>query len=48
MSEKISIQVDKTNFIYSRSSYYGQVKPKTLIFNANFQELVNELALFAT
>lgn len=38
MSEKISIQVDKTNFIYSRSSYYGQVKPKNLIFNANLQE----------
>lgn len=31
-------QVDKNNFFYPRSSYYGQVKPENLVFNANLQE----------
>lgn len=31
-------QVDKNNFLYPRNSYYGQVKPENLVFNANLQE----------
>ncbi|HEY9708401.1 MAG TPA: hypothetical protein V6D48_09390 [Oculatellaceae cyanobacterium] len=31
-------QVDNNNFLYPRSSYYGQVKPENLVFNANLQE----------
>jgi isopropylmalate/homocitrate/citramalate synthase len=31
-------QVDKNNFLDPRSSYYGQVKPENLVFNANLQE----------
>ena len=33
-----SNQVDKNNFLYPRSRYYGQVKPENLVFNANLQE----------
>ncbi|OUL17791.1 hypothetical protein [Nostoc sp. 106C] len=30
--------VSKDDFLYPRSRYYGRVKPKNLIFNANLQE----------
>jgi hypothetical protein len=30
-------QRDKDNFLYPRSSYYGQVKPENLLFNVNLQ-----------
>lgn len=33
-----SSQIDKNNFLYRRSRYYGNVKPETLVFNANLQE----------
>ncbi|MHC5833795.1 MAG: DUF7219 family protein, partial [Nostoc sp.] len=26
---------DKNSFLYPRSGYYGQFKPKNLVFNAN-------------
>ncbi|HAA30830.1 MAG TPA: hypothetical protein DCE56_27965 [Cyanobacteria bacterium UBA8553] len=31
-------QLDKDNFLYPRSRYYGQVQPENLVFNANLQE----------
>ena len=31
-------QVNKDDFLYPRSRYYGQVKPENLVFNANLQE----------
>jgi hypothetical protein len=29
---------DRSDFLYPRSRYYGQVKPESLVFNANLQE----------
>lgn len=29
---------DKTQFLYPRSRYRGEVKPENLVFNANLQE----------
>ncbi len=30
--------LDKDDFLYPRSRYYGQVNPENLVFNANLQE----------
>ena len=30
--------MDKSDFLYPRSRYYGPVKPENLVFNANLQE----------
>ena len=35
---------DKNGFLYPRSSYYAQVKPKNLIFNANLQEFAQKVS----
>ncbi len=35
--------VDKNNFLYSYSRYYGQVQPKNLVFNANLQEFSQKI-----
>ncbi|MHC5726868.1 MAG: DUF7219 family protein [Nostoc sp.] len=35
---------DKNSFLYPRSSYYGQVKPKNLVFNANLQEFAQKVS----
>jgi hypothetical protein len=37
-------QNDKNQFLYPRSRYYGQVKPETLIFNANLQEFAQKVS----
>ena len=29
---------NKTDFLYPRGRYYGQVKPENLVFNTNFRE----------
>jgi len=34
-----------TDFLYSRSRYYGQVKPENLVFNANLQEFSQRVSL---
>lgn len=34
---------DKENFLYPRSSYYGQFKPENLVFNANLQEFAQKI-----
>ncbi len=36
-------QNDKNKFLYPRSRYYGQVKPETLVFNANLQEFAQKV-----
>lgn len=35
--------VDRSNFLYPRSRYYGQVKPENLVFNANLQEFAQKV-----
>jgi hypothetical protein len=35
--------VDKNDFLYPRSRYYGQVKPENLVFNANLQEFAQRI-----
>ncbi len=35
---------NKTNFLYPRSRYYGQVKPENLVFNANLQEFAQRVS----
>lgn len=37
-------QVNKTNFLYPRNRYYGQVKPENLVFNANLQEFTQQVS----
>jgi hypothetical protein len=34
---------DKSEFLYPRSRYYGQVKPENLVFNANLQEFAQRV-----
>ncbi|MBW4663300.1 MAG: hypothetical protein KME01_03725 [Chroococcus sp. CMT-3BRIN-NPC107] len=34
---------NKTDFLYPRSRYYGQVKPENLVFNANLQEFAQKV-----
>lgn len=29
---------EKSNFLYPRSRYYGDIKPENLVFNTNLQE----------
>jgi hypothetical protein len=36
--------VDKDDFLYPRSRYYGQVKPENLVFNANLQEFAQKIS----
>ncbi len=35
---------NKTNFLYPRGRYYGQVKPENLVFNANLQEFAQRVS----
>ncbi len=37
--------MDKEDFLYPRSRYYGQVKPENLVFNANLQEFAQRVSL---
>jgi len=37
--------VEKEDFLYPRSRYYGQVKPENLVFNANLQEFAQKVNL---
>ncbi len=36
-------QDDKDRFLYPHTTYYGQVKPENLIFNANLQEFAQKV-----
>ena len=35
--------MDKTNFLYPRTRYYGDIKPENLVFNANLQEFAQRV-----
>ncbi|WP_017654639.1 DUF7219 family protein [Fortiea contorta] len=35
---------DKSQFLYPRSCYHGQVTPKNLVFNANLQEFSQKVS----
>ena len=35
--------VDKSEFLYPRNRYYGQVKPENLVFDANLQEFAQRV-----
>lgn len=37
--------MDKEDFLYPRSRYYGQVKPENLVFNANLQEFAQRVSV---
>ncbi|MEM6399122.1 MAG: hypothetical protein AAF757_02660 [Cyanobacteria bacterium P01_D01_bin.116] len=37
--------MEKDDFLYPRSRYYGQVKPENLAFNANLQEFAQKVSL---
>jgi sulfopyruvate decarboxylase TPP-binding subunit len=36
--------VNKDDFLYPRSRYYGQVNPENLVFNANLQEFAQKIS----
>ncbi|WP_404791039.1 hypothetical protein [Altericista sp. CCNU0014] len=36
-----------SNFISPKSTYYGQVKPKNLVFNANLQEFAHHVSMIS-
>ncbi|AFZ04294.1 hypothetical protein [Calothrix sp. PCC 6303] len=36
--------MEKDDFLYPRSRYYGQVKPENLVFNANLQEFAQKIS----
>lgn len=35
--------VDRSDFLYPRSRYYGEVQPENLVFNANLQEFAQHV-----
>ena len=35
--------MDKSDFLYPHSRYYGPVKPENLVFNANLQEFAQRV-----
>ncbi|MEA5594848.1 hypothetical protein [Rivularia sp. UHCC 0363] len=37
--------MEKDDFLYPRSRYYGEVKPENLVFNANLQEFAQRVSL---
>ncbi|MBW4600531.1 MAG: hypothetical protein KME29_13275 [Calothrix sp. FI2-JRJ7] len=37
--------MNKNEFLYPRSRYYGQVKPENLVFNANLQEFSQRVSI---
>jgi hypothetical protein len=37
----------RSNFLYPRSRYQGQVKPENLVFNANLQEFAQRVSYIA-
>lgn len=43
MQEKSDLLSELCDFLYPRSSYYGQFKPEYLAFNANLQEFAQRV-----
>ncbi|MFM7363892.1 MAG: hypothetical protein ACKO11_05195 [Cuspidothrix sp.] len=44
MQEKPDLLSELCNFLYPRSSYYGEFKPEYLVFNANLQEFAQRVS----
>ncbi|MDG2991241.1 hypothetical protein L3556_09915 [Candidatus Synechococcus calcipolaris G9] len=40
--------MDKHEFLYPRSTYYGKVTPEQLIFNANLQEFSTKVGYISS
>jgi hypothetical protein len=40
--------INLADFLYSRSRYYGQVKPENLVFDANLQEFAQKVSLICS
>lgn len=40
--------MNKDDFLYPRSRYYGQVKPENLVFNANLQEFNQRVGIICS
>lgn len=36
--------LSKSNFLYPKNNYYGEVKPENLVFNANLQEFAQKVS----
>jgi hypothetical protein len=36
--------MDRSDFLYPRSRYYGKVQPENLVFNANLQEFAQHVS----
>lgn len=39
--------MDKHDFLYPRSTFYGEFSPKNLVFNANLQEFSQTISYIA-
>lgn len=39
--------ITKTEFLYARSRYHGQLKPENLVFNASLQEFAQRVGYIA-
>ena len=37
--------MEKEDFLYPRSRYYGEFKPENLVFNANLQEFAQKISV---
>lgn len=37
--------MEKEDFLYPRSRYYGEFKPENLVFNANLQEFAQKVSV---
>jgi hypothetical protein len=42
LNKEVSM-IDRSDFLYPRSRYYGPVKPENLVFNANLQEFAQRV-----
>jgi hypothetical protein len=44
MKKESDLLSELCDFLYPRSSYYGQFKPEYLVFNANLQEFAQRIS----
>ncbi|MBF2018081.1 MAG: hypothetical protein IGS23_23380 [Rivularia sp. T60_A2020_040] len=40
--------MEKEDFLYPRSRYYGEVKPENLVFNSNLQEFAQKVGIICS
>ncbi len=43
-----ALRMNRSDFLYPRSRYYGQVKPENLVFNANLQEFSQRVSIICS